>query len=845
LMTAHSFFMGCSTVFFETAASATFLARFPPAFLPWVYIAAAGANTVTGAVYSRLQTRASFSHLMRGTLVFLFALACVLRAGFALSTAASVAFAGLVSYRIVSSLTDLEYWAVASRIYDVRQAKRLFGLVGTGEVVARIVGSFSVPALVALGGVSNLLVISAAALAACLFLVGAVLREHHGSAPAKAAPPAPRSLRQVLGEIFENRYLTLVIVVAVLATFGKYFVDFAFLEQVATTGKGEESFATFLGIFNGLTQTLSLLTRLFVSRPLLGRFGIRVGVLVLPILHALCALATILSGFVGAPANVVFAFVIANQGVYKTFKHPIDNASFKVLYQPVKPEQRLAAQIAVEIVFSPIVVGVAGGVMLLFSAGMRYEPARFAFVLLATFVLWTFAARRAGRGYAQALLDVIRRRIEGNVTLPFDDATTLNVLRTHLDARHAEEVCATLDLLEKAAAPDLEALLVARIDHPDAPVRVHAIERLLALRPRALVDVRERLSADPEPTVRGAAAAAFVVDGDAHAIAALVRQAADPESIVKRAAVAALVHIGSEDSESAARGVVDTLARAGKPADRALAARMAGDHRFEAVAEVLLDDADVGVRRAAIDAAGRIRAPAFRERLLAMLDEPRLAQAAAGALAGYGPDVARELGARIRKDATARAVRRAVYAVSRLGGDVAIETLRPHFAFEDVTVRQRVLAALDRLGWTAREEERAAIERLVLYEARAAAWTVARWHDLTTDADAGSVRRALEEEIENARRRLFHLLAASRDRVAVHRAAHQLDRGTKDRRAYALEVLDILLEGEQRALVTPLLDSASNDTRRERLASAFEVPARSPQEALAEIATREARWIRP
>ena len=50
LMAAHSFSMGCATVFFETAASATFLARFAPSYLPWVYIAAAVVNTVTGVV---------------------------------------------------------------------------------------------------------------------------------------------------------------------------------------------------------------------------------------------------------------------------------------------------------------------------------------------------------------------------------------------------------------------------------------------------------------------------------------------------------------------------------------------------------------------------------------------------------------------------------------------------------------------------------------------------------------------------------------------------------------------------------------------------------------------------
>ena len=105
-----------------------------------------------------------------------------------------------------------------------------------------------------------------------------------------------------------------------------------------------------------------------MSRPFLHRYGIRVGVVVLPMLHALCAAATVACGLLGVGGSVVFWLVIANQGIYKTFKHPIDNASFKVLYQPLKAAQRLAAQIAVEVIFSPVVVGLAGGEkMLLFS----------------------------------------------------------------------------------------------------------------------------------------------------------------------------------------------------------------------------------------------------------------------------------------------------------------------------------------------------------------------------------------------------------------------------------------------------------------------------------------------
>ena len=119
LMLLHSFFMGASTVFFETAASALFLARFGSAALPWVYLAAAVLNTAPGAAYARIQSRVSFSRLMTGTLWFLFVTVGLMRAGLAVSGAAAAVFGLLVWYRVLSILTDLEYWAVAARLPQV------------------------------------------------------------------------------------------------------------------------------------------------------------------------------------------------------------------------------------------------------------------------------------------------------------------------------------------------------------------------------------------------------------------------------------------------------------------------------------------------------------------------------------------------------------------------------------------------------------------------------------------------------------------------------------------------------------------------------------------------------
>ena len=191
--------------------------------------------------------------------------------------------------------------------------------------------------------------------------------------------------------------------------------------------------------------------------------------------------------------------VIANHGIYKTLKRPIDNASFKVLYQPLTADERLAVQIVIETVFSPVVVGVAGLVMLLFSSVLDYDPVKFCGVLLAVFLAWLLAARRAGRTYATKLFDPLRRRAEGDAPFVVDDATTLEVLRARLLSDDAVEVCVALALLESAGSADLVDVLLGQTSPDDPSVRRYAIERLLVLEPARLASVRHRVSRDPEP----------------------------------------------------------------------------------------------------------------------------------------------------------------------------------------------------------------------------------------------------------------------------------------------------------------------------------------------------------
>ncbi len=64
-----------------------------------------------------------------------------------------------------------QFWTLANDIYDPRQAKRLFGFIGGGAMVGGMAGSGLTALLVERVGTVNLILVNAAILGLCFFLI--------------------------------------------------------------------------------------------------------------------------------------------------------------------------------------------------------------------------------------------------------------------------------------------------------------------------------------------------------------------------------------------------------------------------------------------------------------------------------------------------------------------------------------------------------------------------------------------------------------------------------------------------------------------------------------------------
>ena len=847
LMLLHSFFMGISTVFFETAAGALFLAQFDASALPFVYLAAAGVSILTGLTYTRLKDRVGFATLMIGTLGSLLLLVCLTRLGLSAFEAGWLVFSMMVAYRLISILTDLEYWALAARLYDVQQSKRLYSLIGSGEVTARILGAFSVPVLVALVGVSNLLWLSAAGLASCVVLFLVIIKScpevsSHGASYGTGDRSSERtktlrksSFRALVG----NRYLQLIFLLTLFAVLGKYFVDFAFLTQMQTRLHAVESLASFFGVFSGVTQVLNLLIRILVSGRILKRYGVGVGLLILPIAHVLCTLA--IASVASVPA-AMFWLVISNQGLYKTLKHPIDNPSFKILYQPLPRKERLAAQISVEVIVTPIAIAIAAVLMLVFSALATTSPAAFAYLMLANFIAWCVAAIFAFREYGAALLRALEKRTLDRASFEIEHEKSIALIRSKLSSEYPEDVIFALDLLQRVDSVSLPKHWADLLSHPSDDVRRYVLLRIEQSRPDSLaIAVGRVVSQEDVPRVKAAALRALAALGDPMSqVAAHLR---DSDRTVERGALIGLMQrrAGSDDAAKAgqAQRRLEELAVSPDARNRVLACKVLAEtvwHETSSLLPSLLADDNVTVRRAALRTAGKRRDAAVIPLVIKQLDAPRYRSYATRALLESGDVAAPLLADALVAPNLPEAVRARIARIAgRLPSFDRPGELWRAYESTDEHVRQEALRALSARGYVAPEGELETIVRRIRSEIEEAAWELGLLRDLGTDSEFDALRDSLTDEVEQTRERVLLLLSFLYDARTVLSARDHLKSSSKEKRAYAAEILEVTLSQELKDLTLPILENLSLSERLERLDRGFPQKRKSKLELLGAI----------
>jgi AAA family ATP:ADP antiporter len=860
LLLIHSSLVGCARIFTRTSAYALFLVEFDAQALAYVYMGMGLVVTLLSVLYLKLSERLPLSRLLMANVGFLLLMLLGIYLGLSLAAPRWLLFGLPIYYEILFALTNLEFWNLAGRLFTVRQGKRLFGLVTAGEQATVLLGGLLVPVLVALIGTANLLAVAAIAVAGVLVLLFLISRLYAGplTAPLEVTLEADQgSSRRML----KNRYV-LTIIGLFAASMVSYFVlDNVFYAQAERQYLGEAELASFIGIFFGVAGLVGLLCRTFLTGQLLGRFGVRVALLFQPVLLILIAVPAAIAGSVDLVV-ILFWLISSMKLLSAVLTDSVDLPALNITYQPLPAAQRVQVQTLVEGIVYSLSIGLAGLALSLSTRLLAPGSTVLVFLLLAVLLAWTALGNLLGREYPRRLLQALRRRSLGATKLLLaDDRQSLALLQRELSSPHPGVAIYAMDTLEAIKPEALIPSLPALLDHPTPEVRRDVLGRIERHGwTSALPAVQDRVASEPSPAVRGTAVRTLAILGQAAVVEEVAFFLADPEPQVRRGALAGLLRGGASGGVLVAGGALAQMAGSPQPAERVLAAQVLGEVGPGQVQQLLLpllQDPDAAVQWAALVAAGQIRNVGLWPLVLDKLGSPRLWRAASASLVAGGEPVLPELIAASAQPGQSPTLQaRLVEVAGRIGGERATAWLK-ELAFglsdgplshPDAAIRSQLLRALHRCGYQVGAGEATLVQQQIEAEAAESARALAMQVDLAHVDAAHLLHEALDEALARGRERIFYLLSFLYDRQAILRARDNLAHDSAGKRAYALEVIDVLLPRAVKRMVLPLLSDLSPGRRVQQLAALFPQPQRDPAARLHEIVTgppgRFSPWAR-
>ncbi len=802
----HSLFNGIFGAFFLTAANALFLARFPISMLPLAYIGAAAAGYVSIMLFSRLERHVSFGVLLMvnlGTLLSLATAFWILRRA---TNADWVVFSMFVAVGPMFNLVQLGYWGLAGRLFDLRQAKRLFGLVGAGEEFSTIVALFSTPLIIrAIGEPTHLVLLAAAGLAGSFATVAFINWRFRGNlrTPSDAARAHGKTATGLV-DLLRVRYFLLMAACVVLLNLALYTIDFSFLAQVRTQFQGPGQIAQFFGIFYGALKIVELMMKVGVSGPLLSHFGLNVGLLVLPVLLSVSAGFAIVVGSLGLGAANFFVLVALSKLVAVAGRSSTFEPSFRVLYQPIGPSERIAYQSHVEGTARQLSIGAVGITLLFFS---RFNALSLFYLLVPILGLWIVAAILVHREYRVRLFEGLKERVTTS-----ESRRPLDVLMAYLRSDKVDRRRRALRVIERIEPGALPSALITALDG-QRPARVAALECVGSCR---LVDL--------EPQIKE------------------LEAARDSDADTRAATQWALTQLSEVRALKSDRTRIDALAGSAEVADRHLAAVAIG-HSAPEDAErlsVLLWDRDPRVRQAALAAAGRLGNPEFRPMLVRHLGIPMFASAAAAALVAIGAPAVNDLERAFGQANQPAVVRRRILQIFRQVGDAeSMALLVAKLDSPERTVRRRAIELLVGAGYRAAPAQIPMVERVAETLILDMVWDMNVLVALQDAKDAGDVRDAVETELAEGRRWLFDLLSLIYDPGSITAVREIVEVGSPQSMVHALEILDLLIADVLKPFVFPLLEGQSHLAIVRKLEQLVPRQQYTPYEALRALCSRD------
>ncbi|HEY2019458.1 MAG TPA: Npt1/Npt2 family nucleotide transporter [Bryobacteraceae bacterium] len=766
-------------------SQALFLSKFDIDQLPYLLVMIAIVGGMLAYVYTRVAVRSSLASAVNWatvvTLVCLLVIWWMLRFNFNW-----MLYVFNIWVSLFSAVTVSQGWLVAANVFDSREAKRLYGLLGLSAVAGAAFGGEFTARLAKVVESRDLLLATAVMVGLAYGCIRVVAAQKGVNLSAVRGGEAAEdfAFHDIISGIRRHRHLQVIMAIITITFVVDVMVQFQFSAMAKAAFGDKQDLTAFLGSFYGIYLNLITFTLQFFLTALVVRYmGVGGTLQIMPFMIATAAAVTMFVPKLAAASAMRLSEAAT--------RYSFNRTGMELLYLPLPADLKNRTKAFVDIFMDRFGRGIGGMVLMVYTALLEPDPkrpnlTRLSALIFGISIFWILLSARVGKEY----LNTIRKRLETRRLDLHDEritvagAETVALLEKTVEEGTPRQAAYAVGLLADVPGYELEPRIEWLARHASAECRSKAYEVATSVRYLGLVEQ-----------------------------AARALEAADA-SHEQQAALAYLLALSPEGPVTAEW--VERAAAAADPRRRMLAAQAIGLHARDSFGVLLrlLNDSDPHVASAACLSAGQIGERAYFHQIVDRLADHAVRGAAVEALAMYGAKICGSLGDVLADGNTPAAIRRQIPRVLRLIRDQrSVEVLIASIAERDLTVRTAVIKALNRLRESASQLQLspAAINQQIRDEATQCFQLHAQLEPLRAAAKPRTatalLARTLEIRMQQSRERLFRLLGLRYSPNEIYNSYLAVESGKTERVTSAHDYLDSLLDRETKRLVMPLLDS--------------------------------------
>jgi AAA family ATP:ADP antiporter len=822
-MALYMFFVLVAYYIVKPVSAAMFLHKLGARDLPYLYMLTAAVGGLVSYLYTKTAVRSSLSRAvtwsMAVAVVCLVALWRIVGMNLSWMLYAFNVWVSLFSIVLVS-----QGWMVASNVFDSREAKRLYNLLGLGSVIGSGVGSIITRHGVKRSGAPALILISAVMVVLAYVCFRLAIREKRDQvAHAKGAKEqAQFSSRDVVKTMMRQGHLRVMIGIILVMFIVDETTDFQFNAMARLYYPGRDALTAFIATFYMYMSVVSFFLQFFVTGWLVRTIGVGGTLKVSP-----GSIALFSAGAVAFPG---LGSTVATKFLESLNRYTVNKTAMELLYLPLPAELRNRTKAFMDIFVDRSGRGLAGVLLaVLIALGWGHVQVVAALTIVAC-AIWYLLARRAQKEYLRTVRSRLeKRRLDlENAALNVNDPEMLRLLDQTVSTGQPRQICYALTLLADAQDYDLPRALARVVSSSSPEVRAKVFELACLtgcgdLLDAAMAELRTATLGEQNPALKPAIDCVLAFSDEAREQAR--EFLGNPNKLAGEAVLQSLRGYPEWKAEIITGEWLSNAVHDADPARRYLAAVAVGVLGEEGSIWLpkLLHDADDAVVGAACRAAGQVRNRACVDELVKRLADARLRGVAIEALIAYGGSIVGFLGDVLIDESVSPVVRRQIPRVlKQLLKQPTVDVLVKAIGQQDLSVRLAVLKALSAMRERSPDLNYGDIfvTEQILSEAKhyyALYAALDAFRDRQSERSAaGLLHRSIEERLKQTLERLFRLLGLRYPPMEIHSAWLAVTTRHKEQFLAALEFLDTVLEPRLKRVVLPMLDSTEQVIERGR-----------------------------